>query len=145
MVVILCLLMTDCSFLSINSQKNSRARRQDVDTAAVGFLRGRIYLRTVFWQDMPFLHRLVPDHPVFSTEPFQQHWHQWTSWRKMMIEFVENMESLQNSLLCPPIPFVAPASTPDVHLSTMAEWVESHAEEIMRKFAPQVCSISYLQ
>ena len=79
MVVILCLLMTDCSFLSINSQKNSRARRQDVDTAAVGFLRGRIYLRTVFWQDMPFLHRLVPDHPVFSTEQFQQHWHQWTS------------------------------------------------------------------
>ena len=60
-----------------------------------------------------------------------------------MIEFVENMESLQNSLLCPPIPFVAPASTPDVHLSTMAEWVESYAEEIMRKFAPQVCFISY--
>ena len=50
-----------------------------------------------------------------------------------MIEFVGNMESLQNSLLCPPIPFVAPTSTPDVQFSTMAEWVESRGGQTFPK------------
>lgn len=113
-------------------QKNSKARARDVDTAAEGFLSTLLFLRTVFWQDMPFLYRMMPNHPVFNTAIFRTHWQAWRHWQPLAIEFVERIEVIQHGFLCPPFSMAA-AGTPEAFGENMLKEVEKYEEELRAK------------
>ena len=122
---------------------NSRARARDMDRAAEGFLKTRIFLRTVFWQDMPFLHRRFPTHPVFGLSVFRTYQRQWIQWRSMAIEFVERMEYLQRAYLCPPFS-MATAGNPEGFSENVRNHMEAYEGQLRERFAIHV-SLSNFQ
>ena len=108
-----------------------------MDRAAEGFLKTRIFLRTVFWQDMPFLHRRFPTHPVFGLSVFRTYQRQWIQWRSMAIEFVERMEYLQRVYLCPPFN-MATAGNPEGFSENVWSHMEAYEGQLRKRFAIHV-------
>ena len=109
-------------------------------TAAEGYLRARLYLRTVFWQDMPHVHTLVPDHPIFTTHIFQQYAREWRMWRDRVLRFEVEMERLRVAFLCPPMPLASRGAASGLQLSQMAGFIDRHVEELRRDYSAEVTS-----
>ena len=105
-------------------QINTKEKRDDVDLSAEGYLQAKLYLRTVFWQDMPFIHQICPDHPIFGTSIFRHNSRAWDRWKGMALQFAQNIEEIEHTYLRPPLPMMGANS--GMQLSTCLNWIQEH-------------------
>ena len=101
--------------------------------SAEGFLEAKLFLRTVFWQDVPLLEALCPDHPIFQASVFRDYRSDWMRWKEMQMAFVQDMESTERSFLNPPLPLHSGAS--GMLLGTSLRWIRDHRARVERIYA----------
>lgn len=97
--------------------------------AAEGYLRAKQYLRKVFLQDMPFIEKFCPAHPIFQTRFFLTHKNEWERWRNMLLEFHDRMEGIEREFIAPPLPIVGPVV--GMQMATVNRWLQELTKETL--------------
>ena len=107
-----------------------------MDSAAVGYLKTKIFLREVLLQDLPFIELECPTHPVFNATVFRKHADTWQRWKATMLDFHCRMKKIESTFFCPSLPIVG--SNPGMQLQIVAKWIQQATEDVLITHAFQV-------
>ena len=97
--------------------------------AAEGYLRAKLYFRKVFLQDIPFIEKSCPTHPVFRSRFCMVHKTEWGRWKNMVLEFHDRMDEIEADFIAPPLPLVGPVV--GMQMATVDKWLQELTKQTL--------------
>ncbi|GMH34971.1 hypothetical protein BSKO_02832 [Bryopsis sp. KO-2023] len=89
--------MTGSIFPDLETQLESKRRHNQSYTAAFKdvsgerYLEAKLFLRRIFWANLPALHDRYPQHPIFEIPELRMHEQDFLSWKVLQSTYLQNM------------------------------------------------------